>query len=192
MQIETSQFLGIQKVQYLQDWFCKISEIHLYIHKIQIKLSIDKENYELLSHLPIISNYRVHYERIGLREIKYQIYTNGTVMIYVSCSENTFRLQFEYDVSVIMMFIGKVDERLKYLVSDTKEKVVPPVSDWILMRCDVNKDIEIDDVIAQITLPDIQITVFEKVLELCKSDRRKSILQNPKEKLTQTNHYQMH
>ena len=159
----TSQFLDQQKIRYMQDWLCKVSEIHLFIHKLQIKLSIDKENYGLLSHLPIISNYRVHHERIGLREIEYQIHTNGTVMIHVSCSENAFRLQLEYDVSVIMMFIGRVEDRLKYLVSDTKEKVVPLVSNWILKRCDVNKDIEIDE-IAQITLPDVQIPIFEKIL----------------------------
>jgi hypothetical protein len=42
-------------------------------------------------------------------------------------------------------------------------KLVQPVRNWILKECDVNKDIEIDS-LAQITLPDMQIPLFERAL----------------------------
>ena len=62
-----------------------------------------------------------------------------------------------------MVFLGRVEERLRLLFADTREEIVQPVSRWILKACDVNKDIEIDG-LAQLTLPDIQIPLFEKVL----------------------------
>jgi hypothetical protein len=162
----STDLFDLEKSQILKEWFLKISETKLYIHKLQLQTTIDKENYELLSHLPKVGNYRVHYERIGNVKgynVEYHIYTNGTVMIYVTCSENPFRLYSGEDVSIIMIFLGKVDDRLRYLVADTKDKVVPLVMNWILKNCDVNKDIEIDEK-AQITLPAVQIKTFEKVL----------------------------
>lgn len=51
-------------------------------------------------------------------------------------------------------------DRLHYLFSDSRDRIVPPVKKWI-KGCDVNKDIEIDRV-AQITLSDVQIPSFEK------------------------------
>jgi hypothetical protein len=84
-------------------------------------------------------------------------------MIYRSCSDNPFRLQYEEDITTIMVFLGRVEERLRMLFSDTRDEIVQPVNRWILKACDVNKDIEID-MVAQITLPDIQIPLFEKAL----------------------------
>ncbi len=46
-------------------------------------------------------------------------------------------------------------------MGDNRDDVVPPVLEWVLKACDVNKDIEIDNM-AQLTLPDIQISLAEK------------------------------
>lgn len=48
-------------------------------------------------------------------------------------------------------------------MSDVRDNVAPPLRSWILKACDVGKDIEINSV-AQLTLPDIQIPLFEKAL----------------------------
>ena len=84
-------------------------------------------------------------------------------MVYVSCSEQPFRLQYEQDVSDILFFLGRVEERIRLLLSDVRDSVVPPLRRWILKACDVGKDVEIDSV-AQITLPDIQVPLSEKAL----------------------------
>ena len=68
-------------------------------------------------------------------------------MIYVKCSENPFRIHEEEDISIIMAFLGRVEQRLHDILSDTRGIIVPPVSKWILTGCDVNKDIEIDGII---------------------------------------------
>ncbi len=83
--------------------------------------------------------------------IEYQLHTNGTIMLYISCSDNPFRLYEEQDISEIMIYLGRVEDRLKNLLSDTRDEVVPPVMTWILNACDINKDIEIDGM-AQLTL----------------------------------------
>ena len=82
-------------------------------------------------------------------------------MIYISCSDNPFRLQYEEDNTAIMVFLGRVEDRLKVLLGDRRDDVVLPVLKWILKAWNVNKDIEIDNM-AQLTLPDIQISLAEK------------------------------
>jgi hypothetical protein len=52
--------------------------------------------------------------------------------------------------------LGKVEDRLKALLSDTRSKIVPHVSTWILVGCDVNKDIPIDGT-AQLTGINLQV-----------------------------------
>jgi hypothetical protein len=110
---------------------------------------------------------KVHKEKIGQahgpHNIEYHIHTNGTVIIFISCSDNTFRLYEEQDVSDILIFLGRVEENLCNLFSDTMDMIVPPVKKWILKGCDVNKDVEINSV-APMTLPDIQIPLFERAV----------------------------
>ncbi len=136
----------------------------LYIHKLQIWTSIPEENYDLLN-LPKTGIAKVHCERIGQaygpHNVEYHIHTNGTVMVYISCSDKPLRLVDDQDILKIMMFLSRVEDRLKVLLGDKRDDVVPPVLEWILKACDVNKDIEIDNM-AQLTLPDIQISLAEK------------------------------
>ncbi len=90
-------------------------------------------------------------------------YPNGSMMLHISCSDNPFRLQYEDDVSTIMTFLGRVEERLHYLLSDARGIIVPPVNKWVLTGCDVNKDVEISG-ITQLTLPHMQMPLAEKGL----------------------------
>ena len=45
----------------------------------------------------------------------------------------------------IFVFLGQVKERLAIILIDPRERIVPPIDNWILKYCDFNKDIEIDD-----------------------------------------------
>ncbi len=153
-----------QKIQYIQDWLGRISQVMLHIHKLHIKTSVDKENYGILT-LPKRGNAKAHFERIGHvngpHNVEYRIYANGTIMIYISCSEKPFRLFYEEDISTIMVFLGRVEDRLRYLLSDTRDMVVPPVGKWILNSCDVNKDVEINGM-AHLALPGLRVSLAEK------------------------------
>jgi hypothetical protein len=84
-------------------------------------------------------------------------------MIYIINSEHPFPLSTDEDVSDIPVFLGRVQENLSSLYSDARGMIVQPVRNWILKECEVTKDIEIDS-LAQITLPDMQIPLFERDL----------------------------
>lgn len=163
--------LDNQKIQYLQDQLFSISKVILYIHKFQIKIRIDKKHYEEIKDAqpaPHNSGAKTITQWIGnskggSMKLNFTLYPNGTVMIYLKCSDNPFRLKFEDDVSAIMTFLGRMEERLHNLLSDRRGIIVPPVNKWILKNCDVNKDIEIDSV-TQLTLTDMQMPLVEKAL----------------------------
>jgi hypothetical protein len=55
-----------------------------------------------------------------------------------------------------------MEERLKSLLSDTRDEIVPSVDKWLLLWCDVNKDAEIDG-ITQLTLLSMQMPLVEKL-----------------------------
>jgi hypothetical protein len=84
-------------------------------------------------------------------------------MIYIICSDHPFPLYTEQDVSDILVFLGRVQENLSALFSDTGGSISQQVRNWVLKECDVNKDIEIDS-LAQIMLPGMQIPLIEKAL----------------------------
>ena len=90
---------------------------------------------------------------------------NGTVEIAVKSSDTPFRLETDEDESVIFSFLGQVRDRLLYHVSDLRERHIPPIMDWILKACDLNKDVGIDDT-CQLTLPDIQLKHADRVFRL--------------------------
>ena len=70
---------------------------------------------------------------------------NGTVEVYIATTDTPFRIERDEDVSAIFAFLGQVRDRFLYHVSDIRERHVPPLLNWILKQCDLNKDIEIDD-----------------------------------------------
>ena len=86
-------------------------------------------------------------------------------MIYVACSESPFRIYNEHDISNIMIFHGRVEDRLRRILVDTRDELVQPIKNWILTGCDINKDIGINRM-AQITLPDVRISTAEKVFRV--------------------------
>ena len=155
-----------QKAQSFLDVLLHIPFAPLYIHKLQLMLHIDKEYYNQLpqSEAPI-NRAKGHEENIGRRHVKYTLSPSGTVEIDVRSSDTPFKLQTDYDELIIFSFIGQVRDRLLKLLSDPKERQVPPVMEWVLKQCDLNKDIEIIDK-AQLTLPDIQLKTAAGVFRL--------------------------
>jgi hypothetical protein len=56
-------------------------------------------------------------------------------MIYIICSYNPFRLYDENDISKIMVFLGRVEDTLRFIFNDTTDKIVLNVRKWILKGC---------------------------------------------------------
>jgi hypothetical protein len=83
-------------------------------------------------------------------------------MVYVASSNNPFKLEHEADLITLYSFLGQVRDRLLYLVNDHRERIVPPMTEWILTACDNNKDIAVTDRF-QLSGIDIQLEVADRV-----------------------------
>jgi len=161
-----SNALEAQKAQNFLDILLRLPFAPRYIHKLLLMLSIEKEYYTTLEHDPKPKNKAKPYEeRIGRTLTRYIYSPNGTVEIAVACSDNPFRLENDDDVAILFSFFGQVRDRMLYQLSDLRERIVPPIIDWHLKQCDMNKDIEISDKM-QFTLPDIQLKYAGSVFRL--------------------------
>ena len=52
-------------------------------------------------------------------------------MVFIACSNNPFRLEDEFDVSIVYAFLGQVRDRLLYLMTDPHERIVPAIMKWM-------------------------------------------------------------
>ncbi len=118
--------IDIQKAHNFRDVLTQLALYLLYIHKLQIWTSISKENYDLIS-LPSKGTAKATTERIGVHTVEFHIHPNDSVMLYVSCSDRSFRLYDEQDVSDILFFLGRVEDRIRFLLSDVRDNVILPV-----------------------------------------------------------------
>jgi hypothetical protein len=136
------------------------------IHKILLMFHLNPEFYnELNQREQPINRAKPHEENIGRGHVIYRLSPNGTVEVSVATTDTPFRIERDEDVSALFGFLGQVRDRFLYRVSDIKERHVPPLLNWILKQCDLNKDIEIND-LAQLTFPDIQLKSADRVFRL--------------------------
>ncbi len=116
----------IQKVHNFRELLTQLALCILYIHKLQIWSSISRENYELVDWPCRKGTAKAITEGIGIHTVEFHIHPNGSVMIYVSCSNKPFRLYDEQDVSDILFFLGRVEDRIRIFLSDVRDNVIPP------------------------------------------------------------------
>jgi hypothetical protein len=159
-----------QKSQHILDVLTNLQFAPFCIHKLQLQLDIVPEGYDNTNLGSQTKNKaEVHEERIGQVKsspnVKYYLYPKGKIMVYITCSDRPFKLETDNDVSSLFAFFGQVRDRLLYLLSDVREKIVPDVMEWCLIQCDVNRDVEIDDKM-QLTFPDIQLKYADRVFRL--------------------------
>jgi hypothetical protein len=118
----------------------------LYIHKMQFILRIKREYYnDIAISANIWNRGKRHEEIIGSILAKYQLYSNGTVMVFTENSNNPFKIEDELDRSRLMAFFGQLRDRLVILLKDEHERVVPDIMEWHLTQFDINKDIKVSD-----------------------------------------------
>jgi hypothetical protein len=155
-----------QKAQNLLDILSSFGRSPLYIHKLQLQLSLEPMYYnDIQKDCSKYNKAKQHEEKIGTAIVKYLVYPNGKVMVFVACSNNPFKLEDEADESIIYSFLGQVRDRLLYLVTDPHERIVPPITKWILTGCDINKDITVTDVL-QLSAINIQLKDANRVFRL--------------------------
>jgi hypothetical protein len=155
-----------QKAQNLLDILSSFGRSPLYIHKLQLQLSLESTYYtDIQKNCSKYNKAKQHEEKIGSSIVKYLVYPNGKVMVFVACSNNPFRLEDEADETILYSFLGQVRDRLLYLVTDPHERVVPPIIKWILTGCDINKDITVSDML-QLSAINIQLKEADRVFRL--------------------------
>jgi hypothetical protein len=160
---DISNTLEHQKAQSFIQVLMQLPFAPLYIHKLQLRLSIDKQYYKELTHKEgRINRAKIHEDIIGRRHVTYTFSPNGTVEIAVKSSDTPFKLETDEDETVLFSFLGQVKDRLLYRIGDIRERHIPPIMEWVLKACDLNKDVEIQ-YNCQLTLPDIQLKYAGKV-----------------------------
>lgn len=162
-----SPYLEKLKARYVSELLSLLQNQPISIHKPSLKLNIDKNYYDEIDIKKVTkgNKSKVHEEKIGLRNVRYEIYPDGTIMIYISCSEYPFKLAVEEDISSFFAFLGQVKDRLVHFISDFSEQAIPPIMDWILIQCDVNQDIDIN-IIEQLSIPDLQLRIHDRIFRM--------------------------
>jgi hypothetical protein len=101
-----------QKTQNLLEALLLLRHSPLYIHKLQLQLSLESRYHTDIQKTSSKHNKsKQHEEKIGTSIVKYLVYPNGKTMIFVACSNNPFKLEDESDVSILYAFFGLVREK---------------------------------------------------------------------------------
>jgi hypothetical protein len=155
-----------QKAQNFLDALSSFGSSPLYIHKLQLQLSLDSRYYtDIQKEGSKYNKAKQHEEKIGTSLVKYLVYPNDKMMVFVACSNNPFRLEDEADETILYSFLGQVRDRLLYLLTDPHERIVPPITKWTLVGCDINKDIAVTDML-QLSAINIQLKDAGRVFRL--------------------------
>jgi hypothetical protein len=164
-----SNTLELQKAQSFLDVLCSLGKHTLYIHKLHLQLSVPSEYYHtaatiVTETLPQAKKNKgkEYLERMARGDVNFIIYPNGKVMVSVACSNNPFKLETDEDEGNLFSFLGQVRDRLLYVLNDPRERAVPSIMEWHLSECDINKDIEISDMM-QLSSIDIQLKYADRV-----------------------------
>jgi hypothetical protein len=157
--------LELQKAQSFLEVLCSLGKHSLFIHKLHLQLLVAPEYYDtIIEALPEAEKNKgkQHLERMARGNVNFIIYPNGKVMVSVACSNNPFKLETDEDEGNLFSFLGQVRDRLLYVLNDPRERVVPSIMEWHLSECDINKDIEISDMM-QLSSIDIQLKYANRV-----------------------------
>jgi hypothetical protein len=79
---------GTQKAHSFREVLTFLALYLLYIHKLQIWTSVPMQNYELMAWPYKKGTVKAITERIGVHTVEFLIHPNGSVMVYVSCSDS--------------------------------------------------------------------------------------------------------
>jgi hypothetical protein len=150
--------IQIQRARYLSELLSLLESQPPHIHKLQLLTRLPNNYYEQLEQTPCKGNSGKQIEEhVGSRLVKYIYYPDGSVIIYVISSKNPFRIRSEEDVDYLLTYLGQVRDRMiNNHIYDIYERHTPPISEWFLTGCDINKDLELN-ILEQLSLPKLQL-----------------------------------
>jgi hypothetical protein len=106
-----------------------------------------------------------HYETMARGDITFIVYPNGKVLVMAACSNKPLKLETDEDESNLFSFLGQVQDRLLFYLHDPREHTVPPIMEWRLIECDIDRDVEVSDLM-QLTAIDLQFKDVDRVFRL--------------------------
>jgi hypothetical protein len=150
--------IQLQRARYLSELLPLLKLQPLHYHKLQLLTQLPKEYYKEIQQPPCKGNSGKQIEEhVGPRLVKYIYYPNGSVRIDVVSSRNPFRVETEEDVDYFLTYLGQVRDRMiNNHIFDIYERHAPPISEWFLTGCDINKDLELNT-LEQLSLPKLQL-----------------------------------
>ena len=150
--------IQLQRARYLCELLYLLNLQPLHIHKLQLVTQLPKEYYQEIEQTPCKGNFGKQIEEhVGKRLVKYIYYPNGTVRIDIVSSKNPFRIEIEEDIDYLLTYLGQVRDRMiSNHICDIYERHAPPISEWFLTGCDVNRDLELN-ILEQISLQKLQL-----------------------------------
>ena len=135
-----------KKVQSLSEKLELLRDIEPNLHNIHLQIKINKQYYQDIKGNIYRKNLGIFKECfIANRTVSFVINKNGTVCITIKSNRNPFPFQTEEDILLIYGFMGQVRSELLAILSDPKERIIPPITDWILTECDFSKDLKVND-----------------------------------------------
>ena len=150
--------IQLQRARYLSELLPLLNLQPLHIHKLQLLTQLPKEYYKEIQQTPCKGNFGKQIEEhVGQRLSKYIYYPNGSVRIDIISSKNAFRIDSEEDIDYLLTYLGQVRDRMiSNHICDIYERHAPPISEWFLTGCDVNRDLELN-ILEQISLQKLQL-----------------------------------
>lgn len=128
-----------------------------HIHNIHLEYTIDRKYYhDIQAPLQNRSRAKKIEHRVEGNAVTFLYYPTGTVTVTIACTNNPFRIETIEDETEIHCYLGQIREKSLDHLYDSRGAIIPRLSEWLLLECDVNIDVEISDTL-QLTFPTIQI-----------------------------------
>jgi predicted transcriptional regulator len=171
--LDTNDTVLTQRKQILEELLTKIAFGPLCIHKLQLKTNYADHQFEYnllakdeeeINKKSLYREMRIDFHQYPMRA-QFHIYSNGTIMTYINCSNYPIKIENEEDIEKFYLFLGRIEYHLDSIFSHSRREIVPSIRDWILQGFDINKDMEIDTM-CQLTIPDIQLKELNQVFRM--------------------------
>lgn len=139
----------------------------LKLHRIQLMLSIRPTSLcEIGCKEPLKGNGQWSFRaEIEDHWVTYTFSPNGTVTIYINASRHPFDIETDEDDSKLFAFLGQVKDRLLNIFGYYHLLEIPTLMDWECIGFDINKDVEITDIV-QATGLNLQLRQLDRVFRL--------------------------
>jgi len=166
---EPNDALLVERKNVLVELLSKIGFGPLCIHKLQLKTTFDKKEFMWLEKEEDEKNTVIREMTFDFhhfpRRVTFYIYSNGTLMTYINCSNYPIKIENEEDIEKFYIWLGRIEYHIDVIFYDSRRETIPSIREWILQNYDINKDMEINTM-CQLTIPNIQLKEMNQVFRM--------------------------